>query len=274
MLKKETIEKIASILKIKAADLDAAIKNEQDMDLLINDKLASYTEDEIQQLKNNEYKSGKEKGVEIAVKEAKEKYNLEFSGKTIDGLVEHAKKSALDEAKVKPDQRVDDLEGKVKSLQQTVLDYEQKMSEKEMEVTNVKINGELLKYIPSLGEGSPSLGADDIIQLMKGNGYDFKLENGSIVPYKDGKQLQDHLSNARIAKDVISDFVKEKKLIPEQSSIPSGRGGSDGKPVTQFTKISELKKSYEDQGKSALGVEFRQAVENAVKNNPEFDLNN
>lgn len=272
MLKKETIQRLAKLAKIKAEDLETAIKAEAETDVVIDEKVTSYSEDEIGILKTNEYKSGKEKGVEIAVKDAKEKFNLDFAGKTIDGLVEHAKKAALEEAKIKPDQKVAELEDKVKVLQNTVLDYEKKVTDKETEVSAIKINSELYKVIPAHGENGPALAADDIIQLMRGNGYDFKLENGKIVPYKDGKQLQNHLSEPQNHKDVIDGFLKEKKLIASEENVPGGRGGKDSKQITNFTKLSEIKKSFTDQNKSLLGTEFSEAVKKAQAEYAEFDM--
>ena len=58
MLSKETIEKIALFLKIKATDLTAAIADSAEVAVILNDNLNSFTEDEITQVKNNEYKSG------------------------------------------------------------------------------------------------------------------------------------------------------------------------------------------------------------------------
>ncbi len=112
-LKTEAIEAIAKLTKIKAEDLKAAIESKDEVDLAVDEKLTVLTEDEVTTLKNNEYKNGKEKGVEMAVKATKEKLNLDFQGKTVDGLVEAAQKKAVEEAKVPVNDKVKELETKL-----------------------------------------------------------------------------------------------------------------------------------------------------------------
>lgn len=269
MLKQETITRLAALAKIKADDLLNAIKGESENELVIDERLTVFSEDELTTLKNNEYKSGKDKGVEMSVKDAKEKHGFDFQGKTIEGLLEAAQKKALADAKVEPEKKVAELNEKISTLQNTVKKYEDDLTAKDNEVSSVKINGELYKHIPSLGDKGPALGADDVIQLMRSNGYDFKLENGKVVPYKDGKQVQDKVANPREAKDIINEFMKDKKLVSEVA-VPAGRGGVDGKAVSRFGSLSELKKAFADQGKSMLGKEFSDEVAKAVQDNKEF----
>lgn len=271
-LKKEDIQKLAILAKIPVPDLEKAIGEKEEVALTIQDKLNVYSEDEVTTLKKNEYNSGKTAGLEIAVKETKEEMGLEFTGKTIKGLIEAAQKKAVDEAKINPDQRVKELQDKLTNVQNTVKEYETKMAEKDTEVSGIKLNYELSKHIPVVGENGPSFMPDEVIQLMKINGYEFKQENGAVVPYKDGKQLQDKLSNALPAKDVITNFMKEKKLITEEA-VPGGRGGKDQKPGAKATKYSELKEQFIAQGKNLQGEEFAKAVQQAVTDNKEFDMN-
>lgn len=271
-IKKESLQKIAALAKIKVEDLEVAIKDDKEVEITIDEKLSTFSETEVETLKDNEYKRGKTAGVEMAVKEVKEKQNLDFQGRTIEGLLEAHKKHVLTEAKIEPAQKVLELETKITTLQKTVGDYENQLAEKDQEVTGVKINGELYKHIPALGENGPALGADDVIQLMKANGYEFKFENGTTVAYKEGKQLADKLGNAIPSKDVVSGFLKDKKLITDPV-VPGGRGGTDQKPGARPMKLSEIKKQFEDQKKSLLGSEFSEAVAQATKDNKDFDMN-
>jgi hypothetical protein len=268
-LKKEHLARLAALAKIKVEDLETAIKDEKEVDITVDEKIVTFSEDEVGQLKNNEYKSGKEKGVEMAVKEVKDELKLEFTGKTIKGLIEAAQKKAIDDAKISPDKKVAELQEKVTTLQATVTDQEKKLSEKDTEVTSVKINGELSKNVPA----GTTLDADEVIGLMKLKGYDFKIEEGKLVAMKDGKVLNDKLSNALPVKDVIIEFVKEKKLGGEGDGKDiHGRGGEGGKPPAKYSTLSEVKKHFTDQGKSLLGEEFSAAVSQAAKDNKEFAM--
>ncbi len=260
MLKQETIDKIANLLKIKPADLSTALKDEKEVDVTIDEKLTVLSEDEVNTLGKNKYKEGKQAGVEMEIKEAKEKLGLDFNGKTIDGLMEAHKKLVLADAKIEPEKKVSELQEKVTTLQATVKDYETKIADKDKEVTGVKVNGEIAKHIPA----NALFGQDKIIGLMKMDGYDFQMVEGKVVPFKDGKAVQDNLANNVMAKDVIASYVKENKLVPEEQQ--GGRGGKDEKGHGNvFTKLSEVKAKFVSEGKNTLGTEFAAAVAEAAK---------
>lgn len=271
MLKKEDIQKLAALAKVKVEDLEAAIKDPEEKTIDVADGLHVFTETEITTLKTNEYNRAKVAAVEIAVKDAKEKMGLDFTGKTIEGLIDAASKKAVADAKIDPDKKVQELQEKLTTVQNSYKDLEAKLSEKETEISSVKINSEVFKHIPSFGENAPALAQDEVLQLMKANGYDFKNENGQVVAYKAGKQVQDKLSNPVDIKEVVTGFLKEKKLLTKEET-PGGRGGGNGTPPAKFSSMTELKKHFEANGKSLLGSEFSEAVSKAVKDNPEFSM--
>jgi ribosomal protein S13 len=264
MLKQEDIKRIAALLHVKDADLVDAIKSEEEKEIALPEGLTTYTDEELTTLKGNEYKAGKKAGEEMAVKEVKEKHGLDFQGKTIEGLLEAAKKKVLEDAQIEPTKKVQELEDKLKTVQNTVKEYETKLSEKDSEVTAVKINTELYKHIPAPGENGPALGADDVIQLMKISGYEFRLENGATIAYKNGQPVQDKVANPLPINEVIGSFLKEKKLVTDPVQ-PGGRGGKDQRPPSTPMKLSELKKQFQDQNKSLIGQEFAEAAQKLAK---------
>ena len=271
MLKKETIDLIAKIAKVKPDELTAAIKDEKEVDFTIDDKLATFTETEVTQLKTNEYNSGKVKGVEMAVKEVKEELGLEFQGKSVKGLAEAAAKKAVDDAKISPDKKVTELTEKLATVQATATDLQAKLSEKESEVANVKLSTELTKQVPA----GTTIDADEVIVIMKTKGYDFQMKDGKLIALKDGKEITDNLSNATPVKDVINNYVTERKLISEGAGDPAekgGRGSGGGKAPVKYGKMSEIKKAFEAEGKSTLGTEFSEAVTKAAAENKEFAM--
>lgn len=269
MLKQETIQKIESLLKIKG--LAEAITSTEEVDLSIDDKLTAFTEEEVQTLKSNSYKDGKKAGVEMEVDDLKKEMGLEFQGKTVKGLAEALKKKTLEDAKIEPNEKVKELEGKLTTAQKAVQELEGRIVEKENEVASTKVNTELYKYIPAPKEDGPAIDQDDIIFKMKREGYEFKLEDGKVVPYKAGVKITDKVGNDLAPKDVVEGFLKEKKLISAEPTVPGGRGGGDKKPSGKAGSVSELKKDFEAQGKNVQGQEFAQAVQEAAKD-PEFKM--
>jgi len=268
MLSQETINKIAGIVKIKPEDLAAAIKDEKEVPVEIDATLHAFTETEVATLKNNEYKKGKETGVEMVVKDTKEKLGLDFQGKTIDGLIEAAKKKALEDAKIEPEKKVQELELKLKTAQTTATELQTKLAEKETEVSSVKTQTLIAKDLPT----NTTLPADKIILLMKADGYDFKNENGKIIWLKNGEAVTDKLGNNRETKDITSEYITTNKLSTE-AAPPGGRGGSGGGGGIKYTKLSEIKEDFNKNGKSLMGDEFKAAYAQAVKEYPELDLN-
>ena len=268
MLKQETIDKIANILKIKPADLATAIKDEKEVEVTIDEKITTFTEDEIATVKKNGYKEGKTAGEEMAVDEVKKEMGLSYDGKSVKALAKEIEKKTLADAKIEPEKKVLELQEKITNLQKTVGEQETKLAEKDGEVSAVKIHGELVKHIPA----TATLSQDKIIGLMKMDGYEFKSVDGKVVAFKDGKELQDKISNAMLVKDVISGYVTENKLAPVEEPGKGGRGGKDEKGAGVFTKLSEIKAKYEADKKSTLGADFAKEVAEAAKV-PEFDMN-
>lgn len=267
-LKKEAITKMATLLKIKETDLEAALKDEKEVDLTIEPTLATFTETEVSTLKDNEYKKGKTNGVEMAVKDFKEKQGIDFQGKTIDGLVEAVSKKVLADAKIEPNQKITELEGKLKTVQTNYGDLEKKITEKDKEVAGIKINTELAKHIPT----GATLASDKIIGLMRMDGYDFKLEEGKTTVYKDGTLMTDKISNAMLPKDVVASYVTENKLAPAATGGEGGRGGGNSNGAGKMTKLSELTAKYKAEGKSEMSQEFQAEATKLKTEDPTFDL--
>lgn len=259
MLKQETINKLAELAKVTPDQLSAAIKAETETDLTIPSGLIVLSEDERQTLANNEYKKGRQDGVEIKVKEVKEKLGLDFTGKSIDALLEAHKAKVEADAKIEPNQQVKDLQEKLQSVQNNYQALEQKLSEKDGEVQKVKVSTELIKNLPqgvTVGE--------KLIRLMELDGYSFKLIDKGLVAAKDGKELNDHLSNPMKVTDVLQSYAKENNLLA--ATPAGGRGAGDaGGGAAVFTKLSEIKEHFTRQGKSTLGTDFAAAVAEAAK---------
>lgn len=272
MLTEKVIKRLAELAKVKVEDLTAAIKDTEEKEVAIAEDLHVFTEPELTTLKANEYKNGKEKGPEMLIKEAKEKHGLDFQGKTIDGLMDAFGKKILADAKIEPEKKVQEMEEKLKTVQATAQELQQKLTEKDGEVQSVKIKSELYKHIPAFGDNGPALEPDDVLQMMAAKGHEFKLENGVTIPYLSGHVLTDKIGNPLKPADVITGFMKEKKLITEVQT-PGGRGGNGGGGGgIKFTKLSEVKDQFTKDGKSLMGEEFRQAVAQAVEVYKEFDM--
>jgi ribosomal protein S13 len=265
MLKAETLKKIAALLKLKEADLEAAIKDEKEADLAIDDKISSYTEDEITTLKKNTYNEAKAAGEEMAVDAVKKDLGLDFTGKTVKGLADAVAKKTLADAKIEPEKKVSELQAQNELLKKAVQDAEEKATKKEQEVEGVKLSADLSKLIPA----GTTIAQEKVLGLMKMDGYEAIRENGKIIYKKNGETIKGKLGDPLEANEVISTYVTENRLVAEAGG-PGGRGNGNEGGSGKAMKMSDIKTQFEKEGKSLLGEEFQKAVAAAVKENPEF----
>jgi len=270
MLTVEQRKFIAKTLRIPENDFEAALKDDKEVTLTIPENLTVLDETELKRVKDAEYDNGKTKGVEMAVKDVKEKLNLDTQGKTIEGLITAATKKALDDAKIEPDKKVTALEKDAETLRTQITTLTTQLQAKDKETSVAMVDREIFKALPSLGDNAADV--DTVVSIMRTKGIDFKIDNGQLVAVKGDDVIKDNVAKVIPVKDVITTFAKENKLMFEAPG-GGGRGGGDPKHKVVFTKLSELQKHYESQGKSANGQEFQAEAQKIKKENPEFDLN-
>lgn len=277
-LTKEDIATLAGLAKISVEDFTKAVADAAEVKLTIPEKLTVFTEAELNTYQKNKYESGKNDGVEKLVKDAAKESGIEFTGKTIDGLLKAAQAKALVDADKSPDQRVQELTKQIDTLKGTVTKYEKDISDKATENASLKDHFEIVKHIPAPIEGGVNYVQDEVVTIMRMRGYDFKRDSNNVMQmYKNGELMADKLGNAIPISDGVKGFMKEARyIVDEAEGVPGGRGakdkpgGSGGTP----TKMSELKAKYEAAGKSINGEEFSKEVEALVmKEGSTFDMN-
>lgn len=271
-LKKETIAKIAAMAKVDPTEFERAITATEEVDVTIDEDLTTYTGDEVTTLRRNEYDAGKKASLEMAVKDAKVKYNLDFTGKTLDGLIDAHKVAVLKEAQIEPTKQVETLQNQVRTLQATITEQEVKLSEATTATAKIKLDAQVRKHIPA---GLP-VDEDEFMASMGSKGITWSSDDsGNVIFSRNGQPMQNKLAQPLSAKEVIETYQAErgwKPAAPEQPT-PGGRGGGNNNPPSpRAGSIGELKKQFQDAGKNIQGQEFAQAVEQHVKDNPEFNM--
>jgi hypothetical protein len=273
MLSEKTAKQIATLLGLKEDDFLSALKADAETDVTL--PAGTFLSDtQLTEVKNREYANGKDKGVEMAVKAYKDEAGLEFTGKTIDGLVKAAQAKAIQDANIPVDDRVKDLNSQLENLRKNYTKLEGESTGKDSRVAAAENELAIYRSVPSLGDGY--MGVDMTITLMKSKGYDFVNENGEIVVKKGGATVVDNLSKVIPVKDVMQTFQKEnglfKEVTPPAAPGRSGRDTPGGKVA--YTKMSELKAAWEAEGKNINGLEFSNQVRELKKENKDFDMKN
>lgn len=262
-LKKETAAKIAALLKIKPEDFQAALEATEEKDITVPD-INAFTPDELKTLKDNEYKRGKEVGVEMSVKDAREKHGLE--GKTIEELLTAHGTKVLEQAKIEPDKKVQELQQKLDVAQNTVTQLQTDLQNSKSALVQRDVDTQISKVLPE----NTIISGEKLVALAKADGFAFELKDGKLVAKKGDALELDHLGNTKDVKTVLSEYATANKLIKEAKGAGGGRGGSGSGKSTVFASLSELKKSFVEQGKSLMGEEFNAAFEKARTDNPDF----
>jgi len=272
MLSQETIKKLAEYLRIKPEDLQTAISSDTEQAIDIPE-LTVFIKDELEKrdsnLKTKNYNEGKTAGAEMIIKSMKEENGIDIEGKEPKQFVEALKKKFIEEAKIEPDKKVQELTQMNENFKATIAKLEREKTESEANFKKMSLQSNILNGITK----DYLLSKNDLFLLMQNSGYTFEEENGKIIAKKHGETLRDAKMQDPLNFDVVFDeFATEKGLVKqEQNPLPGGRGGASSKTLpAAFATLAEFKKSWEEQGKSTNSHEFATKAQEYAKNNPDF----
>jgi prefoldin subunit 5 len=274
MLKKEAISKIATNLKIKEADLIAALTATEETDITIPE-INSFTTDELAtrdtNLKATGYTEGKIAGTEMLIKDLKTKHAIEIDSKDADKFIDAFKDKVLKEAKVEPNQKISELNATIAQLQGNITAFDTEKAGYLNQINAIKIDSKLSGLLPK--NINPVLTSDIIMNDLKSN-YEFTSEDGKSVVKKDGQILKDAKLVEPLSWDtVINQHLAERKWLVEEPASKQGRGvGSDSSGGIKL-RLSDFVAEWKAAGKSENSAEFTSAVMAAKEANPSFDMN-
>lgn len=238
-----------------------------------SEELVTYKKDEFEtfrtNLANDEYKKGKTAGVEMTIKDARDKYELDFEGKTFDNFADAFKSKILGEAKVEPSKKIQELEQDNKKLlsnyQQLESDFSSfktGITEKE---TRTKKDNTLLGFIPQTG-----LKVDRDITLMAlktkaGLDLDFD-ESGNSIVTMNGQVVKDEKTLQPVnPESYITDRLTALDLIEKNTD---GRGETDntgGGTVSGYDKfVKEMANNNVEEGSQDFSIEMSKRIKDGT----------
>lgn len=222
-----------------------AINDEKELEIEAA-KVSFLTEDQIAELKNNVkkdgYEEGKNAGSEMTIKELKRKWGIEKEGKSIESLFNYVNDKVLTDAKIEPESKVKELTHSLENLQnkytQDLTDWEQKYNQKESEIMSIKQDSIISQKIPAI-EGYKR---NHLMAAFKADGFGVKIEEGNIVPTKNGNPIKNELENYESADNVINNWLADSGYIKHE-----GRGGStqQGGGFNEFKTMDDVMKHLE-----------------------------
>lgn len=277
MLKKETITKIASMLKLPEADLTAALTATEEVEVKLPEGLVVLTADELSSRDRTTEKKGYDKGaeasVEMLIKEQKRDLGLDFEGKDPAKFVEALKAKVLADAKVEPVAALQEKETIITGLRANLQKLEAEKNEVLSNVAKIKVESTVARAIPA--NLIAGVEPDEVLLTMRHKGYEFEEKDGQIVAKKAGEVVADTALRPLPIQDVIKGYVTERGWLDTGAGAgKDGRGGGHSKPSTGVpTKYSEAEAAWKASGKNPGTADFQAHVEGLVKENPSFDFN-
>lgn len=229
-------------IEIDDNTLKEALEKQTQVELPKPQSLIIRTNEEEEAYKNNLRNEAKQTGVEITIKEYREKLGLSFDGKNMDAFTEAYKKKILDDAKIEPDAKVKTLESDIEKLRtniQTIQSEKEKVeSQFQTFKTGMQIQSELGAIIPA----NTVIPKDDMLTIIK-NKYDFKIENGKTVVVQNGEVLKNPTTLEPLApKDAIDRFFMDNPTyINKSGGAGGGDSGAGGGKVSLDKFIEEMK---------------------------------
>lgn len=278
MLKQDQIKMIAGLLKLDAAALANAIKDEKEIDVTLPKEgqllTASDLESRDKNIKSTGYNEGVSAGQEMLIKNLKQTHGLTFDGKDPEMFVNEFKTKILADAKLQPGEALKEKDLVIKNLQTNVATLTAEKQQIETKHKEYQLNGSLIREVPQLGV---ALEPDEVISSMKRKGYAFEADqNGVLLTKLNGQIVRDATTQNPIAvKDVIGGYVKERKWDKPEAEQPRGRGAGNSAPVNtgNIRSLSAAQKAWEAEGKNANSADFAAQVQKLAKENTDFDMN-
>lgn len=211
-------------------------------------------------VKNEEYNNGKVKGVEMMIKEAREKHGLTFEGKSMDNFADAYKTKVLEEAKIEPSKKIQELESDKEKLQNMMkekdLTYTNLLNQQENEKKQNKISTSILKKLPKDGLLIPQ---DDLLTLIKTKAA-FDTEGENIVIKKDGEVIKNQSTlNPITIEEWLPEIIKPYIKLPK-----GGAGGGDesgqNKPGSFAAFNKEMAEKSIKEGSEAYNIEMQKRL--------------
>lgn len=216
-------------------------------------------------ISNEEYKKGKTAGVEMTIKDAREKYALEFEGKSFDNFAEAFKNKILTEAKVEPSKKIQELEedkGKLlknyQVLESEFTTFKSTIQEKE---TKGKKDNTLLSFMPKEGL---KVGADIALMALRSKGIDVDFdETGNAIPTINGQPVKDEKTLQPVS---LASFIPEQitglGLIEKPTGGSGGKDEPGGKPqASGYDKfVQEMEANGIDRGSEDFNREMNKRI--------------
>lgn len=240
----ENLTDLEKSLHLPDGSLDKAIKSADAVKIVLPELIILTKSDDDARINNlkTEFKTA---GLEIGVKEARTKYGLDFTGKTIDNFAEALKTKILSEAKIEPDKKVteitNDLNIMRSNFDKATKDFNDLKVSFIAKENERKINDSVFSKIPE----NTTITKEDIATIFKSK-YKMDLaDNGSIVFKNGGDEI---LKNQTTLNPLTMDEVMTQFISPYIKPASGGAGAGDAAGAGKAGTLEAFGKEMIDKG--------------------------
>lgn len=277
-IKKETIQKIAALLKIEKAKVDEALASDQEMDLEIPQGLTVFSGADLESRDNGIKKQGIEAGKEIAIKDLKSAAGLEYDGKDPAKFLEQITAKVKTDSNITVDQQIKDKDKVIDGLRKNLGERDSKISELTTAAESARMDSELLGMFPA--NRSNILSDPEYLSLIRNN-YEIIQHDG--VRAVRNKQTGEPVLTTDTLKpispaDVIKSHFETKKWVAEADngggSTPKGRGAGDGRHNNTggITNMAQFQAHLKEQNIHPSSERASAMLNDIASKNPNFDM--
>ncbi len=264
MLSEKTIESMAGMLKLNVEELTKGISSEDEVNIDMPSLKVFTTKDYDTLLDNHgkiRYDAGKLAGNEMSLKNLSEEIGID-TVKNAKHFVETFKVKILEEAKVEPNNKIQELETSISNLQGVITEKDNAMNTLSNRVKTNEQKFTVRSLIPTLPENI-GINTEEATTLFF-TGLEIKDDG----VYKNGVLQKDHLENPITLEQSVKDFVSSKGW---DKKNPVGRGGGNQGGGTPNPKTYEdFLETIGGKGWAEGSAEANALLQDIAKENPEI----
>jgi hypothetical protein len=271
---KDSLKSLLKSLHYSDEEITDYVDSADEKEISLKPDVRVYDNASLDALKENVKKSAKQTyinaGMEIAIKNLKEKTGLDFEGKDEEEFISHFTQKVQTEANIKPAELSKKHEQEKKEWQQQLLQAKEQAAAIQREKEAIETERTYLSAFP---KGDKVLSDSDLLQLAKLKVQAVKDGENTIYTYN-GKELKDDLHNPLPLSAAMEHVFKSENWIKEAAEQGTGAKGlgfkDSGKRPNTFNNPQELASHMESKGINPLTKEGREFIYEATKANPEL----
>lgn len=276
-IKKDSLLKMAGLLKIDPAKVEEAIASDKEVELAIDDSVTVFSKTELETRDRSKYSEGKKAGEGMTIDSMFEEEGIQVTGKKDAATFkkEYANK-ILKDANVSVDEKVKEKETVISKLRENNRTLEVQLNETKKASQDALLEADILSW--TLDKKPDNITNKEWVTIIKMNN-EITEHEGQLVVKRNGQIVADPKELKPIAaKEAIVGFIEERKLGKVVTAEPAkpvpGRGAGDSKKVPgTVVNMRQFKENLTTQGISLNGQQAKAMLKEITEANPNFDFN-